>query len=121
VAAVGRGVGAKNRPHSQPGQNLIFLGVHGAECPVGSIVEPAQVQHAVQGIQQQFVGQRNSPCPGRAPGNRHANHHLASGNAPALIAIDLEAQNIGWPAPAQKPPVEGGHFDPINQAQRKLR
>jgi hypothetical protein len=95
--------------------------VHGSECPLGSIVEPAQVQHTVQPVQQQFVSYRNSPCRGGVPGNRHANHHLAGGNAAPPVVIDLEAQHVGWTAPAQKSPVQRSHLRLVNQTQRNMR
>jgi hypothetical protein len=43
--------GAKDRPDSQGCEDLIFAAVHGLETPIGSIVEPAEMQHAMQGIQ----------------------------------------------------------------------
>jgi hypothetical protein len=110
AAGGNRRSGAENRPYPQSGQNLIFFGVHGHKSRFGSIVEPAQVQHAVQGIQQQFIGQRNPARGGGTAGNRNANHDFARSNPSAAVVVDLEAQDIGWSAATQKAAMQGGHL-----------
>jgi hypothetical protein len=67
------------------------------------------------------VSYRDTPRHGGAPAHRYANHHLASGNLAPPVVIDLEAQHVSWPVPAQKSPVERGHLGIVNQTQRKLR
>ena len=48
----------KDRADAEVGEDLVFLGVHRPASAEGSIVEAGQVQQAVEGVEEQFVGQR---------------------------------------------------------------
>jgi hypothetical protein len=69
--------GRKHGADADCGQDLVFGAMHGCETGVGSIVEPAEVQHPVEGVKQKFLLDRNPMLPGPPTRLRNANHHLA--------------------------------------------
>lgn len=106
--------GAKDRPDSQGCEDLILAAVHGLETPVGSIVEPTQMQHAMQGVEQHFV--RDFPpvqscLPTRF---RHANRYLASGYPSTGIGIQFEGEYVGRADDPEKLVVQFGHLPVCN-------
>ena len=67
-----------------------------AEAGGGSIVVPAQVQHAVQGVEQQLVAdaRRHAPSPAAAPRARRRRPRRLI-DLPARVVVERERQHVG--------------------------
>ena len=83
--------------------------MHGAEAAVGSIVKPAQVQHAVERVQQQLHPQLNPPLFCLPPGLRDAYDDLAGRHSPASIVLQFEREDVGGAGDAHEALVELRH------------
>lgn len=107
--------GAKDRPDSQGSEDLIFAAVHGLKTPIGSIVEPAEMQHAMQGIQQHFILDSYPVQSGLATCFRHANRYLTSGYPSAGIGLQFEGEHVGRADDPEKLVVQFRHLPVPNQ------
>jgi hypothetical protein len=94
--------------------------VHGGEIAVGSIVEPCQVQHPVQGVQEQFTVHRDAlgTCPALRHG--HADDDLAARDSAAGVSFKWEGENVGWPGGAHEPLMQFRHPPVPDERQREV-
>jgi hypothetical protein len=65
----------KYRADPKSRENFVLFLMHPAEPGGGSIVEAAQVQHAVQGIKEQFALDSNTAHTGLPPGLGNADDY----------------------------------------------
>jgi hypothetical protein len=111
------GVGFKHPPHPDSRQNVIFHSVHYSIGRFGSIVEAAQVQHAVEGVKQHLLLQG---APGAAACFGHTNHYFTAENPPAGIFVEGEREHIGWSGDLHELLVKLAHPPIAHQGQRQL-
>jgi hypothetical protein len=113
--------GRKHGADADRGEDLIFGAMHGCEIPVGSIVEPAKVQHPVEGIEQKFLLHRN-PMRSSPPASlRDANYDLASGYVSAGVLVQGEGQYVRRPRQSHEPLVQLGHAPVTDEGDGKVR
>jgi hypothetical protein len=83
--------------------------MHSVELRPRSIVEPAQVQHAVQRVQQQLVGHARAVLAGAAAGFWDTDDDLAAGRAAARVQVEGEGEHVRRLADAHRAAVKVGH------------
>src|SRR5437868_12844144 len=91
---------------AQPGQDIIFPAVHLAILRFGSIVPAAQVQQAVEGVEQGLLRDRSTSSSGLPARFGDTNVDLAGNPATASVLIDGECQNISWAGDAEETLVQ---------------
>ena len=110
----------KHGPDPKLGEDLIFGAMHPAEIRGGSIVVPAQVQHAVKGIEQQFAFRPLFMFFRPAKGFRHANHDLTGGHAPAGIFVQWEREHVRGAVNAHELRVQFRHARVTDEGEGHL-
>jgi hypothetical protein len=113
--------GRKHGADADRGQDLIFGAMHGCEIPVGSIVEPAKVQHPVEGIQQKFLLHGNPVRPSPPSGLWYANHDFASGYVSAGVLVHGERQYVRRPRQSHELLVQLGHPPVTDESDGQVR
>jgi hypothetical protein len=86
----------ENRPDPKADQDFIFFPMHIAKIRLGSIVPPAQVQHAVKRVEKKLISQRIATGASirLSLGDAYANNHLAAGHPMFSIVGEFKCQNI---------------------------
>ena len=93
----------------------IFGAVHFAIIRVGSIVEAAQVQHAVEAVKQHFVSDRRAADLRLATGLRNANIHFAAGRSAAGVLFKRKGKHISWRRKFHELAVQFAHATVTNE------
>jgi hypothetical protein len=109
--------GSENRPDAEASEDFIFPAVHPAVSIIRQIIEPRQVQDAVEGIKQQLMAERDSAAAGLAGGVGHANHDFACGYAPAGVVVQFERQHIRRPGDPEERLVQPRHPGVADQGE----
>jgi len=94
--------------------------MHELKTPVGSIVEPAQMQHPMHGIEQKLLLDLAAAASGLPAGFWNTNGYFSSGYTPAGVGIQLESEHIGWTDQPQKLVMKFRHPPIANQGNRQL-
>ena len=113
-------MGCENGLKTEAGKDIVFEAVHGAEAAVGSIVKPAQVQHAVDRVEQQLHAQLYATVARLSPGFRHADDNLAGRDTAAGVAVELEGEDVGGAGDAHEALVKLGHASVAYQRYRQI-
>jgi hypothetical protein len=116
----GGGAPGEDRADAEALQDVVFPLVHRGEVAVGSIVEPGQVQHAVEGVEEQLVAQGDAGGACAAGGVGDAEDDLAGGDAAAGVVVELEREDVGRAGEVHEALVEVGHAAVADEGDREL-
>ena len=120
MMAAARRVDRKDRADAQARQDLVLFAMHCSVPPAGSIVEPAQVQHAVEGVEQKFFLRGRAPFAGLPPGLGNADDHLARGDAARRVMVELEREHVGGAGDVEILLVKTEHPRVVHQGKREV-
>jgi hypothetical protein len=86
----GHAWGSEDGAKAELGKDVVLAAVHDAVAPVACIVKPTQVQHAVEGVQQQLHAQLYAARFRLSPGLGNAHDDLAGSDIASGIVIEFE-------------------------------
>lgn len=109
----------EDRPNSQIRQDSVFGRVHNLMPFFRSIAESAQVQHAVQSVEKQFVFYGDPIFAGAPAGFIEADDDFAFAHATAARMFQFECQHIRRAALAQEFCVQCRHGCVVNNRDRQ--
>jgi hypothetical protein len=96
-------------------QDLVFRLVHAAVLGIGSIVEAAQMQQAVEGVEEDLVGGGDAVAAGLAAGLRDADVDLGR------FGVEGEGEDVGGAGEVEELLVELGHAAVADEDHREVR
>lgn len=114
------GRAGKDCPDSDRFKNAIFHAVHRGKTASASIVESAQMQQAVDRVEQQLALDRMSAQPRLPPGLAEADHHFAAGYPSARVVVQFKREDVGWPRDSHELFVQAGHGAIPHDGHRKF-
>ena len=107
-------IGGKHFANPELRQDPVFRLVHAAVLAIGSIVEAAQMQQAMEGVEEDLVGQGDATAAGLAAGLGYADVNLAG------IGVEGEGEDVGWAGEVEKSLVELGHLAVADKDHREV-
>jgi len=101
-------------------KQFILEAVHLAKATGGFIVEPAQVQHSMNRVEQQLMAERQATDFSLPAGLGNANDHLAGDDPAAVVVVELKGKDIGWAGNPEVLLVQGAHGGVVDQNNREF-
>jgi predicted ThiF/HesA family dinucleotide-utilizing enzyme len=116
----------ENLSDTNQSQDLVLFFVHLVGIAVGSIVVAGQVQHAVEGVEEELVSDRDVVFFGLGAGVGEADVDFAGERAAFGVEVDGEGDYVGGPFEAEELSVKVGHLfvtdeDHVEVAERRVQ
>lgn len=113
-------MGGKGGADTKLRQDFVFCAVHPAELCGGFIVEAGQVQHAVEGVEEQLVGEGDFALGGLPSGLWGADDDFGVDDAAAAVGVKGEAEDVGGAVDAHELLMEEAHASVADDGERQF-